>query len=292
MIYRRGLPGVLDRVRDAERKKLLFVAGGVLVVLVLLVFLLRGSGDSPAGSAEPAPVPDAAGLLPGTPGHDPGPSVDEQIADSVSATMGALEPTPTPEPTPDIASTVQARLTEGREVLPPEAVSGLLDGDEARGPFLRGPDRIHMAQLGERLWVAVRVYLRLQEVADLEFSRLSWTFVEDRVALVDGLFGEEEPEPIEPRGNVDPVVGEYAELIFDVIGEIRTAALELRAIQDLFAGAGIEYVVELPPETRELIQEHYFSMDRRLRRFDGVMTEYGCSVCGELFRTRAGFGDS
>ncbi len=98
----------------------------------------------------------------------------------------------------------------------------MLEGIEARGPFLRGPERRLMAQLGARLWVAVRVYLRLQEVIDLEFSGLSWT-------------------PVEPRDDVDPVIGEYAEIIFDAMGEIRAAALELRAVQDLLAGAGIEH---------------------------------------------------
>ena len=286
MMYRPGISGLLDRVKERPRKQVAIVGIGVIVAFMVVIVGVQQLGSNGDGAdGEDAGL---AGPLPGEVGYVDMVLVENLVVEQVSATVAAMEPTATPEPTPDIAATVQARLNLGREGMSPSLSEPVLGRGDVRNPYLRKVDIQHLEELGEELWRAVVVYLRLAEVSGLDFNDLSWTFVEDRVEVVDGIFSEGVSEwldetPDEEDG-LDPAVKEYAESVWDGMDGIKEAGLSLRGIHDLFRESGVEYVVEMSTEDRAAVQSLYLSIGGRLRVFDEVMSRYGCSVCGELFR--------
>ena len=286
MMYRPGVSGLMDRVKDRPRKQVAIVGIAVIAALILLVVGVQQLGSS--GEGADGEDSGLAGPLPGEVGYVDMVLVENLVLEQVSATVAALEPTATPEPTPDVAATIQARLKSGRDGLSIDVTKGVLESGVARNPYLRKVDRKHLEELGEELWRAVVVYLRLAEVSGLEFNDLSWTFVEERVEVVDGVFGEGVDDwlketPDEGDG-LDPAVKEYAESVWDAMNGVKEAGLALREMHDLFRESGVEYVVEMSTEDRAAVQSLYLSIGGRLRVFDEVLSRYGCSVCGELIR--------
>ena len=285
MMYRPGISGLMDRVKERPRKQVAIIVIGVIVVLMLLIVGVQRLGSN--GDGGDGQDGALAGPLPGEVGYVDMVLVDNLVVEQVSATVAAMEPTATPEPTPDIAATVQARLNLG---VSPSLSQPVLGRGDVRNPYLRKVDIQHLHELGEELWLAVVVYLRLAEVSGLDFNDLSWTFVEERVEVVDGVFSggvsEWLDETPDEGDGLDPLVKEYAESVWDGMGGIKEAGLALRGIHDLFRESGVEYVVEMSTEDRAAVQSLYLSIGGRLRVFDEVMSRYGCSVCGELFRVK------
>ena len=292
MIYRAGLPGLLQRMKDRPRKQLV-IAGVVVIGLLLLggyAVQLSGSGAGEGVPADGLEEGAVAAPVPGDVGYVDPLALEERVVEQVAATLAAMEPTVTPEPTPDIAATVQARLSSGREGMSPVVTPDVLGNDVVRNPYLRRADVAYLEDLGNELWWAVVVYLRLAEVSGKDFNDLSWTFVEERVSEVDGVFtGGVEEWLGERRGGdgregVEPAVEEYGQLIWEGMGGLRDGGLALREMHDAFVESGVEYVVEMSAEERAEVQGLYLFIGTKLKVFDETMSRYGCSVCGELYR--------
>ena len=285
--HRGGVGGLLDRLRDADRRK---VALALLVSLCLVgavvFFVGRGGGEDGSGEAAPAGS-GAAGEADGGPVAGDGLMTFD---DEPSGEQASPVPTETPEPTPDIAATVQARLFEGsRAEQDPRLPGSALQVEETVGPRLSRHDRRYLAQLGEGLWDSVRAYLRLREVSAQEFYELSWSFLEERVGPLERIYAaERERERFQPGDEVSQVVRDYGSSVQAGMEEVRQGFLELVEMYDIFRETDVRVVVEMTAEDRDRVHDLFYSIDFRLLEFDRLMSEHGCSVCGELFRARTG----
>lgn len=303
MVYDRGLPGLLARLKDRPKGQLAVIGGGVLAVIILVVVLITSLGG---GESEPGVGSGMAAGGDGVAGGPfSGPEFEERLAEDVAATVAALEPTATPEPTLDISATVIARLgseTRGSDEM---ALSRVLQGSDYRSPILRKSERVLLEDLGAVFWEGVLVYFALAEVVSVDFGQVSWTLVEDEVRMVDFVLGiervrdDEDPRAsadvewasVEDRErtsrsqeDVDPLVDAYVEEVWGTLEGLRQAALDLRTMNELFHASGVEYVVEMDPENRAELEGLYLGISHRLKEFDRLISRYGCSICGELFR--------
>lgn len=308
MVYDRGLGGLFARLKDRPRGQLLLMGGGVagvLVVVVLLVATLTGGESEGSGAGgDGSGVSGVGGGVQGA-GFESAMEYEMRVAEDVSATLAAMEPTATPEPTADVAATVTARLAGNLRGSDELALSRVLDGREYRNPVLRRPELAVIEDLGAAFWEGVLVYMALADVVSVEFHEVSWTLVENEVKIIDfvlGLKGEvdEEGKEVEAElewasledrerhsrssDDLDPVVEAYVERVWDALEGLRSAGLDLRSMNELFHEARVEYVVEMTPEHREAVEALYLGIGFRLSEFDTLVSEYGCSICGELFR--------
>lgn len=307
MVYERGVGGMLSRLKDRPKWQLLLIAGGVVGVLIVVVLLMsRMSGGEGDGGAAGAGG-DSSGLdgEAGGEGFESAMEYEMRVSGDVAATVAAMEPTSTPEPTADVAATVTARL--GAEVRGSDelALSRVLDGSGYRDPVLRSAERALLERLGGVFWEGVLVYLALADVVKVDFTEVSWTLVEDNVKEIDYVLGlkmeiDDEGEKVRPElewsslekrdgysgsgHDVDEVVAAYVERVWISLEGLREAGLELRSMNELFHDAGVEYVVEMSPSDREVLEALYLGIGYRLSEFDRMVSRYGCSICGELFR--------
>ena len=289
MVYHRGgVGGLLDRLRDADRRKVALALLVPLCLVAAVVFFVGRGGED--GSSDAAPAGSGASADAGA-----GP----EAGDGLMVFDGGLPeeeafpvPTETPEPTPDIAATVQARLFEGaRAEHDPRLPGSMLQAEETVGPRLSRQDRKYLEQLGEDLWYSVRAYLRLREVSAQNFPELSWSFLEERVKPVERIYAaerERERERIQPGDEVSRVVRDYGAGVKAGMEDVRQGYLELIEMYDIFRETGVTVVVEMTNDDRDRVYDLFYSMDTRLLKFDRLMSSHGCSVCGELFRAGTG----
>ena len=307
MIKRRGIPGLFSILRDLGWVKLSIGGGGVLLLLLAIVFLMSGGDDSGGGAAgvpddglvivfddDPVlpetPLPDpSGGVVSPVPALDPS-VIATQVAEQVAATVVAMAPTPTIVPTPDIPATVQAQILGNRGGSRPVVVVNPLDTSGVRNPYLTQEDHDFLESLGEDLWIATLLYLRVTEIANSDFVELSLPEIQQRLIYIDDLLaGLMDLAPRRaPTGNVSPVVKTYGQLIEGGIVAVQKSVGEFRKALVLFEDSGVETVSELGGVERERLKFHYLQANEYLLDFYAVMSSYGCSICGELFRGSLG----
>ena len=295
-----GISGILDRFRDMSRRRLIIFSVVGLLVLILLVFVLQGlTGGEPSEVTEDAGEGEAIiaidfsefpeeGEGEAVPGSDPGGASLMSVDEQVKATVAAMNPTPTPTlvPTPNIAATVQAGIASRQGSGSFSLAKNPLDAGVMRSPELTSDEKLYFAAMGDDLWVASQVYLRLIEVSSSEYQDWSGAYLKDRLSYIEALletFSGSRPAP--SSSNVGDVVITYVAFIDQGIASVKEAVEELRGAVKVFEESEGEYLDELEASERDLLRQHYLSMNGLLLDFYSAMSSYGCSACGELFRS-------
>ncbi len=252
---------------------------GVVIGVIWFLFLRGGPGD---GSD-----------LAGAPPVDP----QAEVAQRVEATLTALQPTPTDVPTPDIPATLISERDEAQRSQPLVFERNPLEEEYGnRNPYLAPADLEALEEAGPRMWTYIRIWLELEEIAAV--STLDWSedLVSNRLAIMVA-FRERAGSRSGNYGNVDPVVQEYLDQVEQGFAELRDAMALLAELETKYEearrelGGDEEGVVVDPLQVRELMINDLDRASRQIiehtRVYEGIMASYGCSICGELFRSRA-----
>ena len=249
-------------------RNLQYALAGSLIFLILAssAFSLFSGG----GEAEPE-VPPEPMLL------------QSDLRRFVEATIEAYIPTPIPTPTPDVPATVAAELGMRRVESDRVVEVNPLGAGVQKNPFLTQAEMEHLNGLGPSVWRNVRLWVILR---DLSRSSIEVWDREDLPTLTASL-----QEYVEDDDNLrldrlsDRVGGTVAAFTAEYessVSELTRAASAVVRMQGIVAGA--EQGVLTTGEEDELL-ELKGTLNRGVRAFHQFMSGYGCSVCGELFRT-------
>ena len=275
--------GLVARVTQLDRRIGLAVVGVVLVLLISVPFFLMGGGDE--NGDENGDVVDDAFLIPMedaplVPGGLALPSQEELVAFSVAATIAAIPTeTPVPTPTPNVAATLQAQLAFNRERAPPVIALNPLDSDGSRDPYLTSVELEFFRDLGPRLWVYTQVWFHVRQIIAVEVSEWdAGVFGEDLEWAQTVLASAPDRSGYSGMGEVDPVVRSYADTIEAGMKGVSQAVVRLAEAKSILEEE------EVGPLERSKLIRLSREVEYLLDEFDGAMSAYGCSVCGELFR--------
>ena len=275
--------GLVARVTQLDRRVGLAVVGVVLVLLISVPFFLMSGGDE--NGDENGDVVDDAFLIPLedaplVPGGLALPSQEELVAFSVAATIEAIPTeTPVPTPTPNVAATLQAQLSFNREQAPPVIALNPLDSDGSRDPYLTSVELEFFRDLGPRLWVYTQVWFHVRQIIAVEVSEWdAGVFGEDLEWAQTVLASAPDRSGYSGMGEVDPVVRSYADTIEAGMKGVSQAVVRLAEAKSILEEE------EVGPLERSKLIRISREVEYLLDEFDGAMSAYGCSVCGELFR--------
>ena len=275
--------GLVARVTQLDRRVGLAVVGVVLVLLISVPFFLMGGGDE--NGDENGDVVDDAFLIPLedaplVPGGLALPSQEELVAFSVAATIAAIPTeTPVPTPTPNVAATLQAQLAFNREQAPPVIALNPLDSDGSRDPYLTSVELEFFRDLGPRLWVYTQVWFHVRQIIAVEVSEWdAGVFGEDLEWAQTVLASAPDRSGYSGMGEVDAVVRSYADTIEAGMKGVSQAVVRLAEAKSILEEE------EVGPLERSKLIRLSREVEYLLDEFDGAMSAYGCSVCGELFR--------
>ena len=275
--------GLVARVTQLDRRVGLAVVGVVLVLFISVPFFLMSGGDE--NGDENGDVVDDAFLIPLedaplVPGGLALPSQEELVAFSVAATIAAIPTeTPVPTPTPNVAATLQAQLAFNREQAPPVIALNPLDSDGSRDPYLTSVELEFFRDLGPRLWVYTQVWFHVRQIIAVEVSEWdAGVFGEDLEWAQTVLASAPDRSGYSGMGEVDPVVRSYADTIEAGMKGVSQAVVRLAEAKSILEEE------EVGPLERSKLIRISREVEYLLDEFDGAMSAYGCSVCGELFR--------
>ena len=295
-------------------KKALIVAAVLLLVVVggTAYVMLSGGG----GAAEP-PNPAEMQIIDfEDPAANGGGGGGTDVAAAVQATIAAMSPTETPVPTPDIAATLQAELAASRQSSGPLLGEDPLRQGFGRNPYLNPVEYEYFQRMGPEVWRYVRVWLYISEVLRYETDMWSAELLDHNLRPVRPLLlGNLASGNVIPQQGSNEVVRSYAEEMNRGFSEVRSAALQLEAALGYLHEKRDEFYEEFErnvqqrvaqqdpaaenpltvdsfarPEFKPSVEDrgrlviYRRDIERHLENFHTVMSAYGCSVCGELFR--------
>ena len=266
---------MLENLADMDRKRILLFAGvgvGLFVVVLLGLRMVGGGGDEPGVEDDYEPLMLEEG----------------EVERRVEATIAAREPeaTATPVPTPDIAATLQADMEANREKLGRVLVVNPLDSQEVRNPYLNPSELAYLENLGRGLWEHTKAWFLLRELVGKDSLDWSHVDLEYRLAEVEGFIGESEDFRSGGSDAVGDVVDAYIDNVYEGVRGVRDSARALERAARLLGGVESGVARDLGLEQREELQGLAREIEEGLGVFDEAMSEYGCSVCGELFRRK------
>ncbi len=301
------LGAALDFIFNMNRLVLFGVVGGVLAVclfaFVYLVFMKGGDGDVPGGSVDLSGQIDFSALADAGDGSGDGagpaagPVMLEEsvVAERVAATVEAMGPreTPVPTRTPDIAATLQAELNANRSESDRILKLDPLSSGEPRNPYLTERELDLLAGMGPALWSHTKAWLHVREVLSLGVGDWSSRFLGFHVFQAESYvadFTDSGSRRGRGRGSDDvgEVVAAYARSLEEGMRGVRSSVASLRRAAEVLGRSESGAMVDLPFEEREQIARFARDAEEQLVDFDNAMSQYGCSVCGELFRLREG----
>ena len=282
------LVSILDRLAETNRMVLI---GGVALLVLLVVLggycaVTGGGGDGDDFEA----VPEDQLMTFEDPTPDPLVPTPDPLVPTATP-----EPTAVPTPTPDIGATLQAQLDGNRDRVGRAVVLNLLDSDSVRNPYLGGADRAYLEQLGVRLWAHARAWLHLQELMYLETEE--WTVESLESDVVQAGLALEAARDVDAGSNVIDVVKAYGRTLEAGMGGVREASSIMADVVGILrspvgeaadGGPTPRWLTER--ERRQEVAQRRRDAERALVIFETSMSEYGCSICGELFRTPGGGG--
>ena len=237
-----------------------------------------------------ASVPAAASLG-GSAGNSrrsaAGGDMSNMIADSVVATVEAMFPTEQPTRPPDYVATLEAGLYRSRSDYPSLSLNPLDVGNERLGGLT--PEEIELfSEYGVyfwdvvQAWVVVRSVLYSREVSDWDRDWLAeqmdlvrWMMPES--SLFGDLLDRRSP-------GIRDIVSAYLEEVRHGDYAFRDSVTALTGALAVFDRAGADRFRDLSPEEAEEVWQLYFDAEAGGLRLGSVMANYGCSVCGELYR--------
>ena len=283
--------GLVDKVTAMETKTLVMAGIGVVTVVVLMVAVLTLTGGS---SPDDDPLsrqmvfPDGQGgggddrLL--EEGELPASVIEQRVA----ATIAAMAPTATPVPTatPDIPATFQAQMEERRARSERVLQLHPLDRDVVRNPYLNDAELSYMSDLGGVLWANTKAWMHVRRLLFVDVG--DWTFevVNFHVAEAELSLAESEDQRSRRDYEIGDVVAAYGRVIEDGVDGVSEAVKALDDARDILQGSDSGLSADLPFEEREMLRQLSRKAEKAIGGFDDAMSQYGCSVCGELFRLR------
>ena len=255
----------------------------VLLFIMAYFFMSGGSGEPGEGElmtfSDSGPAvelgDDGLPILVSTP-----PGLDESvIAERVAATLAAM-PTPEPTVTPDIGATLAADLAKNRPE--PAFVLNPLDFQTVRTPHLTEDELNYFRDIGGHIWGYTKIWFRIQDILEVGSSDWTLVLVSEDVSLIEELLMSLPERPRPDSASIGEVVEAYIETLEVGMDGIDDSVSRLDDAREILAEA---LVVGL--EEREELARISRDIERLSGDFDDVMSAYGCSICGELFRYRA-----
>ena len=296
----------VDFIYNMNRLVLFALVGGVLAVcafgFVYMVFIKGGGDEAPGGNIDLSgqidfsTLPDAGDVAGSGGGADSAAAVpvmleEDVVAERVAATIEAMGPfeTPVPTPTPDIAATLQAELNTNRSESDRILRLDPLNSREPRNPYLTEGEIERMAEMGPALWSHTKAWLHVREVLSLGVGDWSSRFLGFHIFEAESYVADF-TDRRERRGSDDvgEVVVAYVRSVEEGMQGVRSAVLSLQRAAAILGRSESGAMVDLPFEEREEIARLARDAEELLVEFDNAMSQYGCSVCGELFRLREG----
>ena len=283
------------------------VVGVVFAVITVAVMMFTGGGE--AGAAldgvsisedgvmvfedEPVAAVPSAEPLEGADGSsvavlDPVRSSDDgRIADAVAATLEALQPTVVPTRAADYLGTLEAGLHRSRSEYPSVSVNPLALGNERVGGLSESEMELFM-QYGVyfwdvlQAWVVVRSVLQSREVHDWERDWLVEQM--DLVGWLMPTAGTLMDLSRQDDEEIGEVVRAYLGNVREAEYSFRDAMGSLNSALNVFERANADRFRELEPEEADEVWQLYFDAEKSALELGLVMSAYGCSICGELYR--------
>lgn len=250
-------------------------AAGIIVIVIVLILALSGGDDADAEIQFEFSDDPAGGL-----------SVEEQVAQTVAASV----PTETPVPTLDIPATIAAeaemlvQTREASQVLTPTPVVETGSGRRSLTPT----ESRRLDELGRPMWLAVRSHLTLQDIfAGLPEDVLTPDhFVAVQRVRDDVRRAETTLEGlVASSSDLSPVVRDYVLHIEDLVLTVKDAndqAILMFGRVDV----GEDSYGDLTDDLRRKINSDYYLVGDYLDQFERGMSRLGCAACGELYRGR------
>ena len=137
----------------------------------------------------------------------------------------------------------------------------------------------YFRDLGPRLWIYTQVWFHVRRTISVEVSEWDVSVFAHDLERAEALL-ESAPERTDhsSMGEVGTVVRSYADSIEAGMSGIDRAVRHLAEARSI-----LEWEEVGPPERSRFIRLSR-EVEYLLDEFDGAMSAYGCSVCGELFR--------
>ena len=256
----------------------------------VMVFDDEPSSDSGAGGGESSGAdsggPTAAVAASAEGALASAPIDDSAIADAVAATLAALQPTEVPTKPADYLATLQAGIGRSRSEYPSVALNPL----DPAGGRERGLNETEIQLFQEygahfwdilQAWVVVRSILEVRDLHEWDYSWLQEEL--DLVAWMMPESGRLSSEDWE-RPEVGEIVRAYLVEIREGEYAFRDAVNSLNSALGVFERAGVYRYDELNGEDVEELWQHFVDAERGAFEVGSIMSQYGCSICGELYR--------
>ena len=269
----------------------------------IIVFESPGGAVDPLSPAGGAPATAAVGAE--LPAYDPGPAatiaaLQAQVtalqggggAASGSAGVGAAPPpgepvaTPTPETpaTPDVAELVRQAVEEDRrqgDVSPVLQISPLDRDRSGRNPYLNEYEMDYFVALGEHFWTYARAWLVLRNIVLVDVDGWTPELLAYEVESLNSILAPVKGREINPDSQVRELVYVYGEQLQDGFLRVDESVERLKSALVTVVQTDGEQLTDSQRNSlialrREILQN--------LEEYHRVMSSYGCSVCGELFR--------
>ena len=212
---------------------------------------------------------------------------ESAIADAVEATLAALRPTEEPTKAADYLATLSAAVAQNRNEYPSVALNPLDPAGGREMGLNEGEMRVFQSFGGHfwemlQAWVVVRSILESRDVYDWDYAWLS-----DELDLVGWMMPESgrlSPE-MWAGDDIGEVVKAYLVEVREAEYSFRDAVNSLNSALAVFERAGAERFIELSQEEADQVWQYYFDAQSRAVDLGSVMSAYGCSICGELYRS-------
>ena len=240
-----------------------------------------GGGATAVAAAAPADGAPAAGASSGA-----GFPNDSAVADAVAATIAALVPTAEPTRPADYLATLQAGIGRSRSEYPSVALNPL-DPAGGRERGLNESEIQLFQSFGEYFWDILQAWVVVRsilEVRDLHEWDYSW--LQEELDLVSWLMPESGTmsQDVWDRPDVGELVQAYLVEVREAEYAFRDTVTSLNAALGVFERAGVYRYDELDGEDADEVWQHFVDAERGAYEVGSIMSLYGCSICGELYR--------
>ena len=159
---------------------------------------------------------------------------------------------------------------------------GPLDTNRVDTPFLSPEDIEYLQALGPPMWSHARVWLLLRE--QLRVEHVYWN-VDDLAGIIKevrGILLAPEAQFRADDDRVGPRVQAYVEDVLLGFEALRDAVQRMEEAEQIFRDVGPGGVLGADQADRLLLVST--EVNQAIWEYHRIISRYGCSVCGELFR--------
>ena len=231
------------------------------------------------------PVPSVSVAASRPAANSSGMTVEQQVA----ATLAATVPTPLPTATPDIPATLQAERELARAAVHRVVEVNPLVSNGQRNPYLSTADVVYLSALGDVMWQLTGTWLHLRRV--LSVPTEDWTTesigLDVALAAQDVATATALTEEITARDLSEGLTREvaaYTQSFQAGVLSLLKAQAEISKALPVLEGKTLD---QLTFEEREALRQIRHIAEQGVSDYAQAMSDYGCSICGELYRFHA-----